>query len=267
MKGESSWREKGLATFAGIVVVFSAFPLLIILPVSFNPSPMLAMPSGGLSLKWYVEAATGSGFTRAFFFSFLIAGVSTFFSLIIGALAAWALTRYPFRGSSIVEAFFLSPLILARVVYGVAILIVFSRMGLGQSLVGLIIAHTVVIQPYVVRVVGSALIGVRETMEEAASILGANHRQILLHITFPLVRPGLVAAGVFSFISSLDEFTMTIFIVGPGVTTLPVQIFRHIELLVDPTVAAVSVIMILISAIVVYIVEWSVGLEKVLARV
>ena len=140
-------------------------------------------------------------------------------------------------------------------------------MGLIRSVLGLIIAHTVVVMPYVIRVVGSSLLGIRPALEEAASLLGANHPRVMWHVTLPLVRPGLVAAGVFSFISSIDEFTMTIFLVGPRVTTLPVQLFRHVELVVDPTVAAVSIVMILISAMVIAVVEKTIGLERVLAQV
>ncbi len=264
MNGQTSWGERMLAVFVALVILFSAFPLLIIFPVSLNSAAVLAMPTKGLSLQWYLKVFTESRFPQAFTTSIAIAAIATLAALAIGSLAAWVFTRRPFKGRGIVEAFFLSPLILARVVYGVSMLIVLNQFGLSGSIVGLAIAHTVIVLPYVVRVVGSSLLGTRRALEEAANILGANHAQTLWYVTLPLIRPGLAAAGVFSFITSMDEFTLTVFLVSPGVTTLPVQIFREVELIVDPTVAAVSALLILITAVLVLLVERTMGLEKIL---
>jgi putative spermidine/putrescine transport system permease protein len=260
----SRWVDWLLKGFVALVVLFSIFPLFIIFPVSLNPEPVLGMPESGLTLYWYVNALTNDRFIQAFVLSISLASIATVSSLVMGSLVAWALSQPSFPASRLVEAYFLSPLILARVVYGVAMLIVLTRLDLIRTLPGLAIAHSVIVMPYVVRVVGASLLGVRSSLEESARILGARQWQVLWYIVLPLVRPGLLAAAVFAFITSLDEFTMTVFLVGPGMTTLPIAIFRYVQLIVDPTVAAISTLLIILSVALILIVERTLGIDKVL---
>jgi putative spermidine/putrescine transport system permease protein len=265
--GPTSRRRRGsraLAIYAATVAFLSTLPLLILFPVSLNPQPMVGLPEKGLSLAWYAKVFQATNFPEAFLTSCIVALTSTGISLVAGSLAAWALTRSRFRGVAVVEAFLLSPLLLARIIYGIAMLIVLTQIGLIRTTPGLIIAHAVIVMPYVVRIVGGSLIGIQRSLEEAAAVLGANQFRIFVFITLPLLRPALLAATIFGFITSFDEFTMTVFLVGAQTKTLPVEIFRYAELIVDPAVAAVSVMLILATLLGIALLEKTLGLEKVL---
>lgn len=250
--------------YAAAMAFLSALPLLILVPVSLNPLPMVGLPDGRLSLTWYAKVFHSTNFPEAFLTSCYVGLVSTAISLVAGSLAAWGLTRSRFRGVAAIEAFLLSPLLLARIIYGIAMLIVLTQIGLIRTVPGLIIAHAVIVMPYVVRIVGGTLIGVSRSLEEAAAVLGASEIRVFLFVTLPLLRPGLIAAAIFGFITSFDEFTMTVFLVGAQTKTLPVEIFRYAELIVDPAVAAVSVLLILGTLFAIAILEKTLGLEKVL---
>ena len=257
-------RGRALNAYAMAMAFLSALPLLILIPVSLNPLPMIGFPEGGLSFTWYAKVFRSTNFPEAFITSCFVGLMSTTISLIAGSLAAWALTRSRFRGVSAIEAFLLSPLLLARIIYGIAMLIVLTQIGLIRTTLGLIIAHAVIVMPYVVRIIGGTLIGISRSLEEAAAVLGASQSRIFVFVTLPLLRPGLIAAAVFGFITSFDEFTMTIFLVGAQTKTLPVEIFRYAELIVDPAVAAVSVMLILGTLFGIALLEKTLGLEKVL---
>lgn len=253
-----------LTLYAAAMAFLSALPLLILIPVSLNPLPMVGLPDGGLSLAWYAKVFHSTSFPEAFLTSCYVGLMSTTISLIAGSLAAWGLTRSRFRGVAAVEAFLLSPLLLARIIYGIAMLIVLTQIGLIRTIPGLIIAHAVIVMPYVVRIIGGTMIGISRSLEEAAAVMGASQIRIFLLITLPLLRPGLIAAAIFGFITSFDEFTMTVFLVGAQTKTLPVEIFRYAELIVDPAVAAVSVLLIFGTLLAIAILEKTLGLEKVL---
>lgn len=248
--------------FVLMVVAFSSFPLFVLIPVSLNTSSQLAMPTDGITLDWYRKVAFDTGFPQAALTSLSIALGATVLALVVGGMAAWGITRPNFRWAQPIEAFLLSPLVLARVVYGVAMLLVLSQMGLIRTLSGLIVAHVVIVIPYIVRVIGASLLHSARAVEEAASILGAKQLQVIRFITIPMVRPAIIAAAVFSFIISFDEFTMTVFLAGPQTRTLPVEMFRYVSFVVDPAVAAVSVLLIGMSAVVITIVERTVGLDR-----
>jgi putative spermidine/putrescine transport system permease protein len=246
------------------IALLTALPLAVIVPVSLNPDPVLRFPTGELSLSWYQHVFTGTTFPEAFVTSGTVALIATLISIAVGTLAAWTLTRRPFRGSGLVQAFLMSPLMLARIVYGVAMLIVLTQVGLIRTTTGLVIAHAVVVTPYVVRIVGGALLGVANSLEEASAVLGSGQVRTFWYVTLPMLRPAILAAGIFSLITSFDEFTMSVFLVGPRTRTLPVEIFKYVELIVDPSVAAVSVLLILLSLVVMTALEKLVGLEKAL---
>jgi len=253
-----------LGAYTGVVAFFSALPLLVLIPVSLNSKAVVRLPEDGISFQWYVNVFTSTTFPQAFVTSGLIALVSTSASLAIGSVAAWVLTRNRFRGVAAVEAFLISPLLLARIIYGVAMLILLTQAGLIRTLPGLILAHIVIVVPYVVRIVGSTLIGIPGSLEEASEVLGANQARTFLRVTVPLLLPGLAAAAIFGFITSFDEFTMSVFLTGPRTMTLPVEIFKYAELVVNPSVAAASVMMILGTLLGALLLEKTVGLERVL---
>ena len=160
------------------------------------------------------------------------------------------LFRKTLPGSEAITSFLMAPLVLPAVVIGVALLQYFSLTGLRGSLFGLLMAHVVITVPYIVRSALASLSGLDLAVEEAARVLGATGFEAFRLVTLPLIRPGLVAGALFAFITSLDNVPVTIFLIGANQTTLPVLIFTSVEMGVDPSVAAVSTLLIVATGIV-----------------
>lgn len=255
--------SRGLHLWVGLVVLFLLFPILVVIPVSLNPAESLSLPTGGLSPRWYQAILEQSTYTDAMLLSAVVAIVATALALAVGTMASFALIRYPVPGRSLWNSLLLSPLVFPSVVLGVALLLFFTPLGLVRSVEGLILAHTVITLPYIVRTVGASLEGVNQTIEEAAQSLGATPWETFRHVTLPLIRPGVVAGAIFSLIMSFDEFTVSLFLVGAGVITLPIQVFRSIEFTIDPTVAAVSTLLVALTTLTVIAVERLLGLQHI----
>ncbi len=156
----------------------------------------------------------------------------------------------------------MTPLVFPAIVFAVALVTVLGSMGLLRNFWGLVFAHVIITVPYVVRTVGATLAEIDVSYEEAAATLGANRSKTFLLVTLPMLRPGLIAGAVFSAIMSFDEFTVSLFLVGPGVMTLPLEIYYYTEFQMDPTVAAISTLLIGFTAVVVVLIERFIGLRK-----
>jgi len=156
----------------------------------------------------------------------------------------------------------MTPLIFPAIVYGVAMIIALSPLKLTRTIVGLTLAHVVITLPYIVRTVGATLHGLSRTLEESAQILGANRWRTFWHVTFPLLRPGLIAGATFALIISFDEFTVSLFLTGPDLMTLPLQIYNYTEYTIDPTIAAISSLLIAMTVITVLAIERFLGFER-----
>lgn len=245
------------------VMVFLLLPIVIIVPLAFSNDPAMTYPPRGFSLRWFAAAMSRQEFLDAFFLSARLAVVTTAISLSCGGLAAYALTRYRFRGRAICEAIFLSPLIIPTVVIAIALTMVFAQAGLLRSFWGLVIAHVIMTLPYTVRVLTASLSEVGRDVEEAAMVLGATPVRMLIHVLLPLLRPGIIAAAIFSLIISFDEFTVTLFLGGPGLYTLPIAIFNYVEFYSDPTIAAVSILLLGLTCIAIALIERFAGLQRV----
>jgi putative spermidine/putrescine transport system permease protein len=139
---------------------------------------------------------------------------------------------------------------------------VLNPLRLERTVVGLFLAHVVITIPYVLRTVSATLHGVNRTLEESAAILGANRWRTFRHVTLPLIRPGLIAGATFSLIISFDEFTVSLFLTGPGLMTLPLEIYNYTEFTIDPTIAAISTVLIALSVAVIVAIERYLGFEK-----
>ena len=223
----------------------------------------MAYPTVGFTLKWFHAALSRHQFLDAFLLSVRLAMVTTVIALVAGGLAAYALTRYRFRGRAFFQALFLSPLIIPTIVIAIALVIVLNQLGLIRNFWGLVIAHTIMTLPYTVRVLSASFSEVGRDVEEAALLLGATPLQMLRYVLLPLLRAGIVAAGIFSTIISFDEFTVTLFVSGPGLYTLPIEIFNYVEFYSDPTVAAISTVLVAFTCIAILIIERTVGLQRV----
>lgn len=260
----SVWRVLNL-WIVGIVVVFLLLPILIVIPSAFNTDPTVTFPIHGFTFKWFANAISRAEFIRSFFLSVAVSVFATLISLVAGGLAAYAIVRRAFRGKGLLELVLLSPLIFPSIVLAIALTMVLGSLGLLRTVPGLIVAHTIVTLPYAVRAMIGTFHSIDPHLEEAAAVLGARRVFVWREVLVPLLRPGLLAAAIFSLIMSFDEFAVSFFVVGPGMTTLPIELFNYTEFYADPTICAVSTILILLSALAVLAIERSVGLAKLMS--
>jgi len=254
--------DRILGWYVAALLFFLALPILVVIPAAFAPESTLGFPPRGFSLKWFQNVVQQPQFLTAFYVSVFVAVVSTTLSLVTGTLAAFALVRHRFPGRQLLELFFVAPLVFPAIVYGIAMLMVLNPLRLTRTVLGLVLAHVVLTLPYVLRTVSATLHGVNRALEESAAILGANRWRTFRHVTLPLILPGLIAGATFSLIISFDEFTVALFLTGPGLMTLPLEIYNYTEFTIDPTIAAISTVLIVISVAVIMAIEGFLGFEK-----
>lgn len=245
-----------------LILLFIIMPLPVVILSSFSESSMITFPPMGFSFKWYTGLLERVEYIRSFLLSLRIAFLCVVISLSFGTLASLALVRYDFRGKELVKSLFLSPLMLPAVIVGISILRFLVSIGWVATFKGILLAHLVLTTAYVVRTISSSLIGFDNTLEEAARDLGASAFYTFRHITLPLIKPGLIVAGIFAFIVSFDETTVSMFITGGRTITLSVRIFSQLEYGLDPTVTAISSLLILMAVGALFIIGKVFGLEK-----
>ena len=251
----------------GFLIFISLFLIVLPLPMvvlsSFSNSSMITFPPEALSFRWYTGILERTEYIRSFLLSLRLAFISMIISVSVGTCAALGLTRYSFKGKEIIRSLFLSPLMLPAVILGIAFLRFLVILRMVGSFRGLLIAHMVLTTAYVVRTISSNLSGFDYSLEEAARDMGAGSFLTFRKITFPLIKPGLIIASIFAFIVSFDETTLSIFITGGRTITLPVRIFSQLEYGLDPTVTAISSLLIVMVVIIVGIIGKVFGLDKI----
>lgn len=252
----------GLTATGFTVVAFLQLPVIVVVLAAFSTTSYLTIPPQGLTLAWFGKVLSDPGYLSAIRMSLILACGSTLISLVLGVAAAYALFRKVLPGSEAVTSFLMAPLVMPAVVVGVALLQFYSMTGLRGSLIGLLLAHVVITVPYVVRSALASLSGLDLAVEEAARVLGASGFEAFRLVTLPLIAPGLVAGALFSFITSLDNVPVTIFLISASQTTLPVLIFSSVEMGIDPSVAAVSTLLILATGIVLLLAERRFGFHR-----
>jgi putative spermidine/putrescine transport system permease protein len=245
-----------------LLFVFLLAPVLLVVPMSFSADNYLAWPPSGWSLRWYQALWHQAGLQQALRVTVVLALIVTALSLLLGLAAALALTRGTFPGHEAISVLLSAPLLLPTIVLGLAVLIVFVSRGLIGSWTGLVMAHLLVTLPYALRMLTTALTTLPPSVEEAAASLGATPLRVLLLVTLPMMSSGIVAAAAIVFLISFDEVVVSLFVVGPRLTTLPVALYHYIESHADPLVAAVSVLMICVTLIFVTVLDRTVGLRK-----
>lgn len=250
-----------LRLFNWLMVVFMLAPLVLIVWMSFTPAAMFRLPVDSFSLRWYVEAFKYPGFLNAFWLSLQLAVVSGLISTSLAFLAAYGLTRYRLPGRPLFDALFMSPLLIPAIVTGVAMLQFMNGIGLYNSFTALVIAHSAIVTPYTLRTIQAQLRAVPEDLEWAAMNLGASRAVALRRITLPLCARGVLAGFLLSFIISFAEVTVTIFMTGPAYQTLPIRIYNYLTDQVDPTVAAISSMLIGLSLLLIFLLDRAGGLK------
>jgi putative spermidine/putrescine transport system permease protein len=243
-------RHRTVSIVSAAVVAFMCAPLVILFGVALNAGPQQSFPPQGLSLRWFVNIFSRDAFLSAIPFSLELAAFATVVSVVIATLAAIAIVRVRFPGRDLLLTLLMSPLIVPQVVVGMAFLVAFAAVRIHSSVVALATLHVILALPFAVRVIVSSLTRFNISLEEAARSLGAPPWKAFLLVTFPVIRPGMVAAAVFAFVASFENFTATQFLVWNR-STLPVEIFSYVQTENDPTGAAISALVVLAVAILV----------------
>ncbi|HVA35983.1 MAG TPA: ABC transporter permease [Candidatus Dormibacteraeota bacterium] len=237
-----------LLAAAALVYLFIFLPLIFVTMISFFTNEIISFPAHGYTLRWYLNILQQIQFVQGFAMSFQVAIFAMVAGVVLGTLAAIALTRYRFPGRDFFNTLLLSPLLVPGIVAGTALYVFFVQieksvgLALMATLPGLVLAHVTLTIPWTVRLISASLLGIDRSVEEAAMNLGASRWVTFLRITLPLIRPGIVAGALFSFIVSFGNLEMSLFLVGPGRTTLPIAILQYLSFNLDPTIAAVSVV-------------------------
>src|SRR5881396_3756554 len=233
------------------VLAFVLSPLVFVVINSFNGSAFNSFPPQGFSFQWYQFVLGYAPFREGMVNSLIIASASTLLAIVAGMLAALALTRGRVRARGILNAFFLSPLVMPRVAIGIAVFILLIKLRLFGTTGSLVLVHAMLSLPFVL--VTASLFNVNRTLEEAAMDLGAGPLRTFWSVTLPQIRAGLVVAAVFAFITSFDETEASIFLVRPANTTLAIQMFLYLEQYQNPTLAALSTLLIAATIVLVVV--------------
>ncbi|MFC5320661.1 ABC transporter permease [Bradyrhizobium oligotrophicum] len=250
--------------FHALVVGFVLAPLVVICLVAFTPANTLTLPTAQFSLRWFTAVFAHPDFVASFVNSLWVAAIAATIAVVLAVAAGLALDRYDFRGRAALNALFLSPLMIPHLVLGVALLRLFALLGATGSFLWLTAGHIVVVTPYVLRLVLAALSGLDRSAEQAAVTLGASSWIVFRRITVPMILPGISGGWLLAFINSFDELTMSIFITSPATVTLPVRMYMYATESIDPMMAAVSALMIAVTAVAMLLLDRIFGLDKIL---
>jgi putative spermidine/putrescine transport system permease protein len=249
-----------LILFTVLVYIFLAGPLIIVFGASVSDTTYLTFPPQGLSLRWFENVFQISAFRRTIVTSLELAFLATGLALLIGIPAAYALNRHRIQLPAWLSTVFVLPILVPEIVFGFSLL---KSIAVGASapiFVALLIGHTLIVLPYCVRVISASLASFDFSIEEAAVSLGSPPLKTFFTIVLPNVRSGVIAAFILAFITSINDVSTSLFLTGPGVSTLPIQILAHVEQFFDPTIASVSVLLMLLTIAVMAIVERTLGL-------
>ena len=236
--------DTGLRVVLIMVLAFILSPLVFVFINSFNGSDFNSFPPQGFSLRWYQFVMSYAPFRDGMANSLIVASAATLVAIPVGLLAALALVRERVRFRGALNGLFLSPLVMPRVAVGIAVFILLVKLRLFGTTGSLVLVHAMLALPFAIVLLTASLLNVNRTLEEAAMDLGAGPLRTFWQVTLPQIRAGLIVAAVFAFITSFDETEATIFIVRPSNLTLPVQMFLYLEQYQNPTLAALSTLLV-----------------------
>ncbi|MCC3379321.1 ABC transporter permease [Paenibacillus farraposensis] len=256
-------REKhyGLGFFSLLVFIFLLGPLLIISVTSFEPGTVLKFPPQGFSLRWYENIFEVDLFMSTFKTSIVVSLLGNILALLLGMPAAYALSRSSFRGKDALNALFLSPLLIPGIVLGFTLLRYLIIVYHLPVYAGLLIGHTVIMLPFIIRVIASSMSNFDFAIEEAALSLGAGRLKTFFKVVLPNIRSGIIAAILIAFLESFNNVDISVFMTGPGFSTLPIQMLTYVENYFDPTIAAISVMLMILTGILMFLIERLMGLS------
>jgi putative spermidine/putrescine transport system permease protein len=252
----------GFDALAWALYAFMLAPLVCVVLVSFNADAVQSFPPRALSLHWYWHALNEPSFVNGAIISAVLALCATALATPAGIAAALALHRSRWRGKAAIELLLLAPLVVPGLVIGIALLVMLAGMDVREAPLRLLIGHVLIVLPYVVRTTLASLARLDPALTEAAETLGASRLAAFLQVILPLIRPGVVAGMLFGFILSFDDVSVSLFLVDARTVTLPLAIMSYLQYNFDPSIAAISSMLIGLTVVVVLVVERRLGMKQ-----
>lgn len=253
--------SKPLAIITVIILALIIAPLVVPVLMSISDTPYMTFPPKGFSLQWYVKVLTDPEVHTSLVVSLKLAITATAGALLLGLPCAMGLVRYRFPGRNLVLGLVLSPLIVPLLVSGLALLQFFSQMGNRWTFVQLAIGHILICLPYVVRMVSASLLLVNPDLESAARVMGASPLQAFRRVVWHQIKPGVAAGTVFAFIVSFDDFPISMWLSDATQFPLPLFLQTAISRYFDPSIAAISTLMIVFAIFLIMIMELLLGVR------
>jgi putative spermidine/putrescine transport system permease protein len=245
-----------------LIFAFLTAPIIVLTGASFNEESYMAFPPSSFSLKWFEIVFQDPAFMFALFVSVQLGAFASLIALVLGTITAYGVERLPSKWRDGMNAFFTSPLQIPTIVLGIALFQLFNRLDISLGFWSLLLGHIILCLPYVVRTIGASLYRFDQSVEEAAMTLGAKPFSIFTRITLPMLRPALLASAIFGFVVSFGNLAISMFLTSSRITTLPIQMFGYVQFSPDPRIAAISVVVIGVTVLIMYITERLVGLDK-----
>lgn len=255
-------KNKTLTIISLIILLMLMIPLVLVIITSFNNQDSISLPITGFTFSWYVNVFQQPDFISGFESSLLVALIASFAALIFGIPAVYSLTRFNLERKSWFHSFFLSPTLIPEIVIGFALYqtaVITMRLPVFPSL---IIGHFLLCLPYVIRLVTASMLLMNKNIEEAAWICGCSPVKTFFQIVLPNIKSSIVAAFMLCFINSFNNIPISLFMNGPSVTMLPPAILNYLQNNYDPTVSAISVLLMIFTAVLMLITEKAIGLNK-----
>jgi putative spermidine/putrescine transport system permease protein len=254
--------SKSALAMLSLALVFLLGPFVVVFVAGFSGDETLAFPPRSWGWRWMLHVFTVESFQRSFVTSMLVGVGSTLGALALGVPVAYALSRHRLPGQEVVRTILTLPLIVPGIIVGLALLNHMVLLYDLPVLASLWVGHTALLVPYAVRVVAASLANLRTDIDDAAVSLGATRWQAFAKVVLPNIRGGIAAAAVLAFITSFNQVPVSLFLTGPGVSTLPIEMIAYMETSYDPSIAALSTLLVLFTIALVTVTEKLLGISK-----
>ncbi|WP_430397440.1 ABC transporter permease [Ferrovibrio sp.] len=246
------------------VTAFLVLPIIVIFYYSVQDNTYFQLVPRGLSWRWFVTAWENERFVAAAVNSLITALIVTPLSVALAIPTGFVLVRYNIPLRNVVNVLIMSPLLVPGVVSGIAFLTFFGYINLAEGGIKNVVAMLCFTFPFAVRAIVANLQGIGLVWEEAGESLGATRWQVWLWILLPMLRPGMLAASIFVFVETVDNFSITVFLVSRASMTIPIEVYNYIKDFDDPSVAVVAVVSVIASTALMFLVERLIGLDRFL---
>lgn len=256
--GDRFW----LYVVASIIMLLLVLPTFIVIPMSFSDSQYLEFPPSNWSSRWYEVYFGSTKWMRATATSVQVAIITMLVATPLGTMAAYALFVSGHRASRVLFMLLITPMIVPVILIAIGTFYAYGRVGLNNTITGLVLAHTAMAIPLVMIVITAALRSYDLNQERVARSLGATRTKAFFQITLPQIRFSVITASLLSFLTSFDEVIIAIFVSGGVNATLTKHMFSALRDFIDPTIAAISTIMVLVSTILLLMTQFIGAREK-----